>query len=963
MDLFPYTLIRLGGSTFEDWSNIKFDQINNKLQEVNRLKIQQREEKNRLCDALFDFISDQEDQDTQNKVQNLRRDIFNERKLKNNKVRKALEVLPEPLVNLLNGYIQLVKKIKEEEALGEEVYENELTKGREELKTLVDSEPLKKGLLLSSKTLLNRIDSFVKRPAEKFRKKEFQVEQSMLQYLTRMFAKTSPFSTFTNLSVGSFADNGHTFDITRSNGEEQVKGHIRLNNYLLKYLIDLLKNYRQAYLQLPLRCNPTIQKKEDHFFYLTNNNNIESFQRIPYNPVVELIINKVAEKSQGEVFSDLINDLKEEIDATAEDLENYVQQLVDFGLLEYNLGVSGIDPDWDRKLIKILQPLIDSETPHIKELTEQLSYIRKLGDEYASSSVKGRSSILQNAYDAFRAICMKIHEEAGLPEDERKTHEERLAEWREKQKEEKQKAEGEKKEEDKGSNDEEDKEKTFKHETSTFFSFKPEQIFYEDTTREVRAQLSKKETEELVEQFSELLNHLRQFKGQSVEKQKMANYFLEKYGAEVKVDVLTFYEDFFREVKKPEKEKEEARKKAAIEKEKQKQEGKVVDQEENKETEDSLPEFVKEYNELNKKWEKALSESLEVSPEVMKVDLSQIQKANEAIGFNATGEDQTSYGSFMQFFEENGKLKAVINGSFPGFGKMMSRFLHIFDTEVTDTIKDWNNKWADEDAIFIEDCDASYFNANLHPPLMPYEVWMPGSHNSLTPDKQIPITDFEICFNEKENSLQLNQKSTGKRAYVFDLGFQGHMGRSQLFQLLEKFSRAEYLFAHPVLNAVNSKLSASSEAKKEEKPEPKIAVLPRVEYQEAIVLQRKTWIVPKVLLPERGPQESDWQYFKKVNLWRINEQIPNEVFVVVNADRFGAANKKDAAKLTRDDYKPQYIDFTNPLLVNLLQKLIDKVPGRMKIMEMLPSSEQMLKIDNQRYVSECVVQWYNSNKN
>lgn len=996
MELFPYALIRIGGDTYEQWADLQFRQSTTLTEEIFKLTTEQRGKKEKLCDDLFGFISSTDDADIQNTVQNLRRDIFNERKLKNSKVRKALEVLPEHLKTDLQAYLKLLAELKEKGQSGEAIYLRELKENRTRLKDIADTDPLKKGLILSSRTLLNRLEPFRKRPVEKFRKKEHQIEQSILQYLTRMYAKTSPFSTFTNLTVGQLADGVEEgIRLTPADGKEEVRGHIRLNNYLMKYLTDLLSNYRAAYMLFPLRINPTLQNRGDHFLYLTNNNNIESFQRIPYNPVVEHIANVVQGHAEGIRFSDLVETLKNDIDASGEELENYVQQLIGYGLLEYHLGVSGVDPDWDIKLTEALQVLVEHDIKHIADLTQRLKEVRDLGMRYAHSDVEERKEILQQAFDAFRGVCMAIHEEAGLPAEERLTEQERLEQAKAKREEQKKKEQEEGKETDgaSGKKDGEDEEKkdeevTFKHETSTFFTFKPEQIFYEDTTREVNAVLDKKQVGVLVSELHELLRQMRYFQGNQDEKDKMKAYFLEKYGEGEAVDLLTFYEDYFREFKKPEKEREEKRKKEARERMEKKVAAKVpagdtAGESEEKEApaaddtkeDTSLLPVIRERNEMSEKWRKALVSDLKSNvdwnEDLINVDLEPVLRANEEVALQNPGDHEDSYGSFLQFYNEGGKLKAVVNSTFPGYGKMISRFLHIFDKEVTEQTRSWNTAQCDDSTIFVEDCDASYFNANLHPTLMPYEVWMPGGHNSLPADKQIPITDFEITFSKEEGALNLKQKSTGKNAHVFDLGFQGHMGRSQLFQLLEKFTKAEYLFTQPFTNAINQiNAPEKPEGKEEEKAaddkqtkEPAINVLPRIVYKDLLVLQRKSWYVPKPLLPQRHPNDSDWQFFTRVDLWRRENNMPDEVFVYVNPSRWGAENveQEKMKKLTRDDYKPQYIDFTNPLLISLLEKLIDRVPVNMRITEMLPSSKQMLKVNGSRYVSEFVIQWYNKN--
>jgi hypothetical protein len=212
----------------------------------------------------------------------------------------------------------------------------------------------------------------------------------------------------------------------------------------------------------------------------------------------------------------------------------------------------------------------------------------------------------------------------------------------------------------------------------------------------------------------------------------------------------------------------------------------------------------------------------------------------------------------------------------------------------------------------------------------------------------------DMEMDENGTQLQLIHTPTQKRVYVFDLGFQGHMGRSQLFQLLEKFTMAEYLFCHPMLSAINSPQMVK-------KGEPKIQKLPRVVYEDRIVLQRKTWYIPEELLPFRRPEESDWAWFYRVNEWRCQQGIPEEVFIfVIERSEMQKLEPEIQKKISRDDYKPQYISFKNPFLINLLEKLLKRVPNTLKIVEMLPNSQQLLHVGTNRYITEFVLQWYQS---
>jgi len=316
-----------------------------------------------------------------------------------------------------------------------------------------------------------------------------------------------------------------------------------------------------------------------------------------------------------------------------------------------------------------------------------------------------------------------------------------------------------------------------------------------------------------------------------------------------------------------------------------------------------------------------------------------------------------SLGAFIQFYiekQENGeqKLMGVVNSTFPGYGKMFSRFLHLFDESITTDLRCWNQRFSNGH-LYAEIQDASCFNANLHPPLMPLEIWIPGSHNNLPPDRQLPITELIVKLDEDGRQLQLIHQPTQKRVFTFDMGFQGRLGRSELFNLLAQFTGSEYLFLYPILKAINN--STLAQNKDNDQP---IKIRPRIVYDDCIILQRQCWCISRTSLPFRNTQESDQSYFLRVNEWRIAQKIPDEAFIFL-IDKFGQMDIDGEREQHwgRNDHKPQYICFKNPLCIFLFEKLLHKVSETLYIEEMLPKPEQLLRIDDNKHVTEFVIQW------
>lgn len=1001
LSLFPHILVRVAGEPFEDLEKLKAPKSWRKSEQVEAMRDEFAQQRQRLSDLLYEQVAQTVDGTAKQFLLKIRRDLFNERPVGKIDQERLLSMAHQNVVTSLKTYFNTQNDFAKLFRDGEVIFEHEMVECRRHLQVLAQTETLSKGLVISSQSLLKRVSGYLSQNVEELNKKDYKTERSLLKYITRIYAKTSPFSTFTNLAMGKLGTN--TDETTEAKGllhladdeTPEVISHIRLNNFLYQYLKGLLTKNSNIYRYFLLRPNPTLRNNGDNYLFLTNSNNVESFQRIPVNPVLEVFRILPSEKKEGIIYQELIETIieNEYIDAPVEDITSYIDQLIEYGFLEFNIGVSGIDPDWDIKFREKLEWL-SGKLPLINELIETLAHVRELANQYGKAVLSVRKQILEDAYDSVRGVCMKLHEAAGLPEDERKTPDELQEEAKTKREAIKKKQGIEKdKQGDSGdetvkeseeTNNEEDKE--FKHQTATYFYFKPEQMFFEDTSLTVEPYLNEQHLMKLVSTLHKALQGMKMFEGRLEEKDRMLHFFRKKYGNDTdSIDLLALYEDYYRDVKKPEEEREAEKRKAQWEGQQKKKTGaKQADGRQSKSKkskkkaskqldEEVFPvPSIKMRREQRQKWFKrfqaTVKNQMNGADNLRQVNLlyDQIRKVNSKESENGIAKGKSnSYGMFIQLYEQKGavgqeKLMGVLNSSLPGFGKMISRFLHIYKEATNDT-RTWNQALAG-DKLFLEDCDASYFNANLHPPLMPNEIWTPGGHNSLNPQQQIPVTDLQVLIERENNELKLIHKPSSQQVNVFDQGFQGHMGRSPLYRLLETFTAVEYLSCHPLITGVNTYLNSQDEAEKKNQKADKINFSPRIVYEEQIVLRRKTWFVPRSLLPFKKPEESDWTYFSRVNQWRIEQNMPDEIFLFINPVRdnqqVGNKNPEAYKKIGRDDYKPQYICFKMPLLVNLLEKLLQRVPEFLRIEEMLPNSQQLLAFGENHRVTEFVVQWY-----
>lgn len=352
-------------------------------------------------------------------------------------------------------------------------------------------------------------------------------------------------------------------------------------------------------------------------------------------------------------------------------------------------------------------------------------------------------------------------------------------------------------------------------------------------------------------------------------------------------------------------------------------------------------------------WKAGLIPLLDLTADEIVLNLHEIQR----IFTKLHGDDLTcqpvpnSVGAMLQIGQSNGEQKIYVDTCFPGYGKMMGRFLPLFPKEVTEQIQAWNEAMQEEE-LWVELSDASFFNANVHPNFLPFEVRMPGSQNNLRAEQQISVADLVVTFNDIEGALDLLHVPTKRKVKMFDLGFEALANRSPLYRFLAHFCKRPATY-HPLRELINS---CYQEQKQRE-----IIFHPRICLQQNLILQRRRWYFPLEELKRKEKGVTDSTYFLQINEWRRLQHLPQVVFYNINPKEIDISGvpKEQRKRLKKEDYKPCRLDFNHPLDVQLFARALARVPLYLKIEELWPKVEDGWAIEGKHYVAELVVQWEN----
>jgi hypothetical protein len=975
MEIFPYVLLRIGGGSFENLETLNIS-IDKNYEEIYKKK---QILKNEVSEFLFKDISKINDRKRLNLLLNIKRDLFNERNFENIKISEIAVLTEKITLDKIYEYINIVKEVEKYSKEIVKKYEDELTGLREKLKELSQDRSIQNGFVFSSQSLYKNIQEYLKHTGE-YTKSIKKTEVSIIKYLTRTFAKTSPFSSFNNLGMGKLSDDmGNEFLQKNDKDEFKIKSDIRLNNSIFAYVRNCIFKLKELYINFYITANPTITIQGKNYRYLINFNNVESFQKVGINPIVEYFLSIVKENGRIK-YCDFIKKVLEDemLDASEGEIDAYIYQLIELGFFEFDINISGLDTGWLEKLIEYLSSLqTESESKDI--IFSTLSFFKNLIPVFEKADISDRLEISNKACEKFKE--MKKHLDGLLkpPDEKDNKKEEKAAD----KKDDNSKNIDEKKENEKDEEIKKEVKRIIKNVQYYEYDLKPETIFYEDTTVDGEFKINDLIIKDIITDFQKLLSYFSSFEMRKDEQDSMVHFFKKKYKEDDYVNMLTFYEEYIsdKKEKKKQKEKEEKEKKEKEEREKKEKEEKKeenknenikkvdeITKEEDNNKEDKQEEIIPEIQrriDLRKKFFdnviNILSEKNHLNNDVIEINDEILDDAYKNTGMK-NKIMKTSTGFFIQFFHDYNakgekKIKAMINSSFPGYGKMTSRFLHLFPDEFTEETCNWNEKYSKE-TLLAEDIDSGIMNFNLHPALMPYEISVPGGNFVLDIEKRILISELIIKYDKNENTLQLFDNKRGKIVYAFDLGFQGYGGRSELFKFLISFTLPGLVFVYPLVNKIYELFKPLNLLYNGNKGE--VTILPRIVYKDYIVVSRKGWIIPKTLIPFKNQTEKESEYFARIQKWRFDLGIPEEVFLRLNTNvQEGEEKNKAKKKLSRDDRKPQYINFGNPFLVRLFEKHLDKVTDAIRISEMLPESDGMIKIYNAKYVSEFVVQYYN----
>ena len=920
-------------------------------------------QRNDVTQLLFKSIGLVTDKRSRNRLLQLRRDLFNGRRLRDADVALAKEQLDletfaavQSLDGLLARRVALLSE-------AEHVYREESCATRARFRAALGDDDFRRGLLVSSPTLYRNLRKYLAASAEELGAREEQIERGLLRYFTRTAMKATPFGTLCAVVPGRLERvRGETprCPPARYVGDPgRKRGFIRLNKNLYRSLWTHLKSRPVVRAALTVEFNPTMTIDGGVMRFLTAVGGREVFQQVAMSDTVARLL-PILQRASGARVRDLLSVLLEdpEIDATEAEAVAYVDQLIEIGLLRVRSGIREQDVDWDVALSGLLEPIDDDHAQRVRRL---LILLRAQTEEYALATVESRDRIGGLIRDRLAAetasLGLRGYMRTDLP-------------------------------------------------------------FYEDATAdaELRIELSDA-VDAALARLAELLNLMLPLARPRIEQATLRHFFDQQYGDMPSgVPLLRFFEDYYRAHYKQHLEKE------ALARAK----GPQALGDYDLKNPFNLA-FIQHVEDARKAFGNLIRHRWAAARDAIEITLTRADVAGIVGLVDRLSPRHRSVNVICQLEapsrpeERAGARLHVFSGTcFAGYGKFFSRFLYMFPSAFTAELYDDNNASGEE--WLAEICADGDFNGNLHPPLLGWEISYPTAEGGRG-DGQLLISELDVLpAVDDPHELRLVHRVTRKVVVPFDLGFLNSRSRPPLFQLLSLFSSV-VANSIQIPEAIHVDPSAAGSENARTGETSGVEYRPRVTYEDVIVLARRRWLIRFPAFPRRAPAESDAMYFLRANQWREALGIPERVYLRVHpisrasesrssvgaraaraeteahecdgrdADddathpataapaptrrgtnherplaaegahaegerRTTAADGRQTRRARyRDWRKPQFIDFGSPLLV----KLFGQIPAALErfnitVEEQLPSPDGLPDAGAERFVTEMIVQ-------
>ncbi|MBV2353994.1 lantibiotic dehydratase family protein [Streptomyces sp. J2-1] len=876
----------------------------------------------RLGDPLAAAVGATDDPALRRRLLALRRQVFNNRLPGDPDAARALAAALDGTVGSdLADWLDARERWEELRRAGDGVLADGFARTRAALRALARDDRLRRGLLLASPTLEERLDAFAADSTPAPGKRTRKMERSLLSYVYRTACKTSPFSTLGGVALGEFRAHPGTGtgthpdpdphpDTRTDHVHDDWTGHVRLNVVVLSRLAELIAADPERRADLPVTLASGWTLDEDRVRYVQravtagDDSAPVSFDAaqdrlffLRRQGALDGMLALLHDHGGTLRHGDLARWLADTTGAGEEEAGHYLTALRDLGILQLPslaTSVHGGDP-----LHAFQRALHALDRPWARALAARLDGPADALARYPHADVPGRRALLTR----LRAELLTLQSDVGAEHP-----------------------------------------------------VLPQTLVYEDVSAGT-ASADLAEWTPITAPLASIGRVLPGFDVALPQRLTLKGFFLARHGRGGRCeDVLRlvhdFHEDIFRQYLQFTATKD-----------------------------DFLPDgsHAPEENWLGLPEITAVDRARATLTDRVRTAWSELpEEAEELVIDDRLVDDVAAelapavpafqpHAHFLQLARRADGPLAVLNDSFGGLCFPFTRFTHCFDTggstgarrtadalpadahrsdtapsdaTLTTALRDRLRQLLPTGAVFAEiTAGSATTNLNLHGRLTDYEIVCPGEHSTAPEDARLHLDDLYAVHDATTDRLALRSRRLGREVVPLYLGYLVPMVLPEIPRTLLLFSPT----ARAVLDVWRGVPAGPDDAG--------VTRRPRVRHHR-LVLQRRSWTAADGSLPLRAPGTPDGEWFLAWHRWRTRHGLPEQVFATVHRQ-----TADEAPGGWFGGSKPQYVDFASPLSLTALEALLAGHRARTVFEEMLPGEDELhLTSPRGRHVAELAVE-------